>query len=105
MRLRARVDTPQREIVAALRQYGCSVQHLHQVGRGCPDLLVGFRGANYLLEVKPPGSPSRRRLTPDEAPWHSAWRGQVAVVQTIEEALAIIATDAQEDTERGQRDQ
>ena len=53
----------------------------HMVGRGCPDLLVGYRGVNYLLEVKDGEKPkSAQKLTPDEDAWHFMWMGQVAVV-------------------------
>lgn len=86
-----RVDANQPDIARSLRQAGATVQHLHEVGRGCPDLLVGFRGVNYLLEIKDSSQPpSRRRLTPDEAEWHAAWRGEVRIVMTAGEALAAI---------------
>ncbi len=40
---------------------------LHEVGAGVPDLLVGFRNKNYLIEVKVPGG----RLTPAQLGlWH-----------------------------------
>ncbi len=52
MRRAANVDRNQPEIVAALRAAGATVEYLHAVGGGCPDLLVGYRGANYVLEVK-----------------------------------------------------
>ena len=39
----ARVDANQPEIVKALRGVGATVQHLHKVGQGCPDLMVGWR--------------------------------------------------------------
>jgi hypothetical protein len=52
VRRAAKVDANQREVVAALRGAGATVQLLHAVGEGCPDLLVGYRGGNYLLEVK-----------------------------------------------------
>jgi hypothetical protein len=95
-----RVDANQRAIVAALRDVGASVEHLHTLGEGAPDLLVGFRGVNTLLEVKDGSKPpSRRRLTPDEATWHAAWRGQVTVVETIDEALAAIGAVPQNATE------
>ena len=91
MRQRARVDGNHAAIVAALRRAGCSVQSLAMIGDGAPDLLIGIAGANYLVEVKDGGKPpSKRRLTPDEATWHGAWCGQVAVVATIDEALAVI---------------
>ena len=44
MRRAARVDRNQAEIVVALRAGGASVQPLHAVGKGVPDLLVGWRG-------------------------------------------------------------
>ena len=47
----SRVDSNQPEIVATLRGMGCSVQHLHAVGKGVPDLLVGCRGVNLLVAV------------------------------------------------------
>lgn len=81
MRRAARVDRNQKEIVAYLRKRGATVQPLHTVGRGCPDLLVGHGGKNYLLEVKDGEKPkSAQKLTPDEDAWHFAWLGQVAVV-------------------------
>lgn len=91
MRTRARTDGNHAAIVAALRAAGCTVQSLASLGAGAPDLLVGIAGRNLLVEVKDGGKPpSKRRLTPDEATWHDAWRGQVAVVATIAEALAVI---------------
>jgi len=47
-----RVDVNQAAIVRALRESGASVAVLSSVGRGLPDLLVGFQGVNFLLEVK-----------------------------------------------------
>jgi hypothetical protein len=61
------------------------------IGRGFPDLVVGYRGTNYFLEVKDGRKPpSHRRLTRDEQRWHSTWRGQVVVVESVDEALAAI---------------
>ena len=81
-----RVDANQAEIVADLRKVGATVQHLHEVGDGCPDILVGFRGVNYLIEIKTLGGPLRR----SQVEWHTLWRGQAAVAHTSEEALRII---------------
>ena len=87
----AKVDGNQTRIVAALRAVGATVQHLHTVGRGCPDLLVGHRGHNFLVEVKDgTKAPSRQRLTPDEERWHQTWRGQVHVVRSVMEALELV---------------
>lgn len=91
MRRAAKVDANQPAIVDALRKAGATVTPLHAVGQGCPDILVGYRGKNYALEIKD-GSlpPSERRLTPAQQEWHAAWRGQVLVVRDEGEALAAI---------------
>ena len=86
MRYDARADANQAEIVAALREIGATVTDLHRVGGGCPDLLVGYRGVNYLLEVKTEDG----EFTPKEADWFLTWHGQRAVVHTIAEALAVL---------------
>lgn len=87
MRRAAKVDLTQSEIVKTLRDCGASVQLLHAVGHGCPDAAVGFRGHNVFLEIKTGERPCDRKLTKDEADWHSKWAGQVAVVSTPDEAL------------------
>jgi hypothetical protein len=90
-RYAAKVDANQKEIVSIYRKAGATVQHLHAVGEGCPDLLVGYRGANYLVEVKDGAKvPSARKLTPDQVVWHRDWRGSVRVVKDTTEALAVI---------------
>jgi hypothetical protein len=86
-----RVDANQTVVVAALRAVGAEVCHLHAVGRGVPDLLIGFRGQNFLLEVKDAAQPpSKRKLTPDERVWHDRWRGQVWIVCSADDALRAI---------------
>ena len=91
MRRAARTDGNQAMVVHALRSIGASVQHLHYVGGGCPDILVGYRGVNYLMEIKDGSKPpSARKLTPKEKAWHENWRGSVHVVLSAEEAINII---------------
>lgn len=80
-----KVDINQKEIVAALRKIGATVQTLHEVGKGCPDLLVGFKGVNLLMEIKNPEYSGK--LTEREAEWHDAWKGEVWIVETVDEAL------------------
>lgn len=86
------MDENQTEIVATFRELGCSVLHLHAVGKGCPDLLVGIGGENYLVEVKDGSKPrSQQRLTPLEAKFALEWRGRpVRVVTTPGEAIELI---------------
>ena len=87
----AAVDANQAEIVAALRRAGATVQPLHTVGQGCPDLLVGHKGVNHLVEVKDGSKPpSAQRLTPAQIEWHDTWRGSAQVVNSIDGALDVI---------------
>jgi hypothetical protein len=92
LRRAAAVDANQARVVAALRRVGASVQPLHAVGKGVPDLLVGFRGVTWLVECKDGSKrPSSRKLTPDQVEWHAAWRGgPVAVVLDEFAAVEII---------------
>jgi hypothetical protein len=89
-----RSDSNQQPIIDALRKCGASVHSLHRVGSGCPDLLVGFRGKNYLLELKRPASilegTEPGKLTEKQKDWHAEWNGQVCVVRHPEEALVAI---------------
>ncbi len=87
----ARIDSNQTTITQALRQMGASVLHTHQLGQGAPDIVCGFRGVNLLIEIKDGSKPpSKRRLTPDEQEWHDRWRGQVAIVESVEDAVALL---------------
>ena len=82
----AKVDANQPDIVSALRQAGATVRHLHMVGRGCPDIMVGYCGNNYLIEIKN----GYGKLTPAEQEFFNNWRGQTAVVNTVDQALKVI---------------
>ena len=82
----AKTDANQHAIVKAMRWRGATVHTLHREGRGCPDLLIGYRGVNVLMEVKSEDG----KLTDTEAAWHEKWRGTVYVVRTADEALDIL---------------
>lgn len=91
MRRAAKIDSNQPLIVAALEAAGATVTSLAAVGDGCPDLLVGYRKVNYLLEIKDPSQPlSKRRFNPRQKTWHREWRGMAHLVETVEQALAVI---------------
>lgn len=87
-----RVDDNQGAITKALRAEGWTVQHLHSVGKGCPDLLVGVSGfntkQNFLLEVK--DGKKIWKLTPDQVIWHYNWKGQVDVATSPEQAVELV---------------
>ena len=84
IRKAAKRDANEAEIVRLLRQIGCKVVHLSD--KDIPDLLVGFMGSNYLMEVKITG----KKLTPGQRDFHDAWRGQIDVVRTPQDAFKVI---------------
>jgi len=70
---------------------GCSVADTSGVGDGFPDLVAGYGGQNFMFEIKDPAKPlSRRKMTVDQVIFHAAWRGQVAVIHTLRDALEIM---------------
>ena len=85
--MRHRSDLNQKEIVEGLRKIGASVQVLSGVGKGCPDLLVGFRCQNYLFEIK---QSLKSKLTKDEAIFAYAWNGKVYIVYDLQKAINIL---------------
>ncbi len=90
----AKIDGNHARIVQALRKAGASVQALHMVGGGCPDLLVGYRSANVLLEVKDGSlAPSRQQFTDAQETWHATWKGRAHVVRSVEEALFAVGVN------------
>lgn len=80
-------DPNQKEIVAALRAVGATVDII-----GDPvDLLVGWRGENLLMEVK---RDAKAKLQPSQVAFIGSWRGQVARVNSVAEALAVLGIRA-----------
>lgn len=88
LRRAGRIDANQKEIVVALQKVGATVASLANMGNGVPDLVCVFRGIIYLLEVKNPKT--KGKLSPSQKKWHAEWQGQVAVVYSIQEALAVV---------------
>jgi hypothetical protein len=88
----AKIDANHEAVVLALRSAGASVQSLAGVGKGVPDLLVGFKNQTLLMEVKDGFKPpSRRLLTEDQLKWHGSWNGgALAVVDSPDAALRMI---------------
>lgn len=91
MRRAARQDANHRDIVEALRAIGASVADTSGVGGGFSDLVVGFRGRNYLVEVKDGRKPpSARKLTQDQKDFVAGWRGHWACVMSPDDAIELI---------------
>ena len=86
--VRKRRDANEKPIIAALRAVGATVVQLSSTD--VPDLLVGYRGLNWLLEVKSDGGD----LSQGQADWFRDWRGEGGVVRTPEDALRRIGISA-----------
>jgi hypothetical protein len=86
MRRNAKIDRCQPEIVKALRDAGATVAITSQVGKGFPDIVVGYNEVNYLMELKVEDG----KLTPDQRVFHSQWNGKVHIVRTSQEAIRLI---------------
>ena len=83
-----RVDCNQKDIVHALKTFGATVVDLSGVGKGCPDLLIGFKGTTYLIEIK---KDNKAKFTPQQLQFNELWAGGViARIQTIDEAIALL---------------
>lgn len=90
MRVKARKDANHVQVVKQLRKAGVSVLDI-AVLKNCCDIVCGFRGKNYLFEIKDPNkTPSQKRLTPGEEIFHKTWYGQVNVIETADEALRLM---------------
>ena len=89
-----RTDANQSDVVDDFRQAlpEASLKVMSGAGEGFPDLAVGWKGHNFLFEVKDPEkSPSARQLTRAQQDMHATWQGQIAVVHSASEMLACIA--------------
>jgi Holliday junction resolvase len=83
-----RVDMNQKEIVLTLRDLGMSVFHLHEVGKGCPDILAGINGQTYLIEIK---KDAKASFTPAQIEFQANWKGAPVVrLNSVEEAIAFV---------------
>lgn len=96
-----RRDANESTIIIALVQVGATVQQLNE--KGVPDLLVGYQGRTFLIEVKNPedttgpkgGKRTQGRgcLRPAQVIWFAAWKG-VPVVEVINADEALVAIGA-----------
>ena len=91
MRLKSRTDDNQKLIVEQLRKLGVSVAVTSMMGKGFPDLVLGYQNKNFLIELKDGAKPkSQKGLTMDEAKFFTAWKGSVCKCENIDEILKYI---------------
>ena len=90
MRHKASLDANHTEIVAQLRQIGATVVDLAKVGKGCPDILVGWRGKTYLMEIKT--KTGYVRATQEQ--FFRSWTGgHIAVVRSFDDAYNVLTME------------
>lgn len=75
------LDANHKAIRAGLEAVGATVQP-----GGPLDLLVGFRGLTYLLEVKT----ATGKLRPSQVRFLARWKGHAVVVRDLDQALSAI---------------
>lgn len=73
-----------------------SIFSTHTLGKGFPDIVVGYKGKNYLFEIKNDElRKSQTKLTPDEKKFHSDWQGQVNIIYSIHDLIKILNASLQ----------
>lgn len=93
MRQAAKRDDNHAEIRDDLRRIpSVVVADTGGIGGGFPDLVVGYQGVIYLLEIKDGNKPpSKQKLTPAEVRFFDDWAGfPVYVVTSFDEAWQAI---------------
>lgn len=78
--MRHRTDNNHKQVKAAFEKFGCAVLDLSQVGGGCPDLLVGCSGSDYLVEVKF----DKGKISESQREFARRWPAPIYVCRTME---------------------
>lgn len=83
-RYSAKRDVAEPEVVTALEGAGFSVQRLDTP----VDLLVGFRGRCWLIEVKSSDKGYGKKLNKNQADFAGKWRGpKVVILRSAQDAI------------------
>ena len=84
--LKANTDKNQKMLVAHARTLGASVAVTSGVHKGFVDVVIGYQGKNYMVEIKNDKQPpSKQRLTDHQVKFHDEWNGQICVVKNVDE--------------------
>jgi VRR-NUC domain-containing protein len=95
VRTRARKDNNHNAVVGLLQDAGAGCMDASFAGQGMPDLLVWWRGAWHLVEVKNPNTAyGRKGLSPRQRRWAENWNGgPVYVIRTGEDVASFLNGD------------
>lgn len=83
-----KADANQPEIVKAIRAMGGTVLHMHTLGKGAPDIAVGYGGITMFAEIKD----GDKKLTPDKQEFHNTWTGGVYLIRNTHDAERMVHT-------------
>jgi hypothetical protein len=87
MRYDARVDESQPGIIDAARKLGASVALLYRAGHNIPDILLGYRGVDQLVEIKS----VKGELSDGQQEFIDTWQGRpVKVARTVHDIISIV---------------
>lgn len=95
----SKVDANHARIVEELRAVGFSVESTARVANGFPDIVVGWAGRNWLFEIKVTKLMKKTNelrpepLNDEEEKWHTAWKGQKAVVTDSRQVVEVISRE------------
>ena len=92
--MRNRTDANQGHIIRAVQKIGGTVVDLSQVGGGVPDILIGFRGNNYLVEIKNPEAGGK--LSDNQVKFVDNFNGRVDVIYHFDELLSVLLGKSRE---------
>ena len=67
---------------------GATVLDLSQVGGGCPDILIGWRGRNILIEIKNPATGGC--LSGKQSDFVDKWRGDVRLITDVQQLIFVL---------------
>ena len=82
-----RVDNNQLEIIKAFQSMGATVLNLSAVGKGCPDLLIGYKNISVLVEVKS----KTGKFTEPQLKFMEQWHGgAVNRIDSVDGAIRLI---------------
>lgn len=91
VRTKSRKDSNHKQIVDGLRRYGATVLDTSQL-KNCFDILVGYNGVNYIIEIKDgKKSKSQTKLTDGEKDFKNTWKGgKYHIAYSLDQAIEII---------------
>jgi Holliday junction resolvase len=83
-----RVDENQKTIIHTFIALGASVIDLSAVGRGCPDISIGYNKQTVFVEIK---SSEKAKYTEAQVKFMQNWKGgPVCRIDSVDAAIRLI---------------